>query len=335
MKKYAQHWLWGIIAFWIVMLGYLILPQEIQVNYPADYPRVLLKAYPVDPQDLLRGDYVILSYAFSQPNTEFLSPEFNREFEDILDSSTSGDKVYLMLETDDKGNAVPVKYVRKKPTDGLFLKGKIYADYRGRNAEVRFGIEKYFVPEGTGRELEKAKNMGDLEVEVAIHPKKGKALITGVFVTGERSDNVHSDSDSTTSFSDLSYSSKTDLVETLPKDYDFLTKTVREDQFPKEEDDYSFVAQSDGTTLLFKKGNEVLETISLDEFYRSLPLDKEDQKFADENITFDYEGKKVRLQLIFTGISANVDWTAEKPEALVSNFDGNVFFSVLEDLEEE
>ncbi len=49
-----------IVAFWVAIFAYMIIPNAVQIVND-DYPRVILKTQPVDPRDILRGDYVILS----------------------------------------------------------------------------------------------------------------------------------------------------------------------------------------------------------------------------------------------------------------------------------
>jgi uncharacterized membrane-anchored protein len=167
-----------------------------------DYPRVILETQPVDPRDLLRGDFVILSYEFATTantmNTVNTMNPFEamilgeektalkEELKNTLYFSENGDKVYAVLDVAEDRRAKVVSYEKTKPNTGLFLRGVV----RGTrtNKSLDFGIEKYFVPEGKGRELEKARNASHLEVEVAINPKSGKALITDILVSEESFD---------------------------------------------------------------------------------------------------------------------------------------------------
>lgn len=340
MKKYAQNWLWAIILFWILIFSYLVLPQEIQVSYPQNYPRVTLHAYPVDPRDLLRGDYVILNYAFTRPNVASnVSDAFQKDFEELLKASTSGDKVYLVLETDEEMNATPLRFERKKPKEGLFLRGKIYADYRQRNAEVLFGIERYYIPEGTGRELEQARNRGQLMVEVAVHPEKGKALITDVFVEeGEETQTLFRSLDSGYRYTyNAGGTYYAPLSVDIPSGYERYTTTTKDsytDGYEKNSDqksDVLFIVQSDGSTLIVKKGDEVLETIVLDDFFNSLPFDSESKAFADDTLFFKYSGETLQFQLFFTNVYSTVYWQDDQHEIDVRDFSGMVFYSLLKE----
>jgi len=97
---------------------------------------VLVRVEPVDPRDLLRGQYMRLGYAFSR--IEDLRDAGRRPFD--------GEIVWRVLRPEG-GYYVP---------DGLFLMrpeglgpGAVAMEGRADRWTVRFGVEDYFVPEGT------------------------------------------------------------------------------------------------------------------------------------------------------------------------------------------
>lgn len=53
-----------------------------------------------------------------------------------------------------------------------------------RQLTVEYGIESYFVEEGKGRSIEKARNARDLIVEVSLN-KDGKGIITALYMDGK------------------------------------------------------------------------------------------------------------------------------------------------------
>jgi uncharacterized membrane-anchored protein len=131
--------------------------------------RILLKTVPVDPRDMFRGDYVALSYEISRLESwQWQSHTFSK-----------GDPVYVTLRRVgrfwDAASAA-----KSPPSDGrLFIKGRVSQVMRdGLRAE--YGIESYFVPEGKGRDLERAAGKG-LVVEAAVD-RHGRAVICGVSV---------------------------------------------------------------------------------------------------------------------------------------------------------
>ncbi len=54
-----------------------------------------------------------------------------------------------------------------------------------RQATVEYGIEHFFLEEGKGRAIERARNARNLRVEVALR-QDGRGLVTGLFLDGRR-----------------------------------------------------------------------------------------------------------------------------------------------------
>ncbi len=106
---------------------------------------------PVDPRDLFRGDYVILSYAFSRASAV-----------DGAFSPAEGQTVYAVL-TRDGNHWRAERFTYQKPTEGVFLRGKVLSGGR-----VEYGIESYFVQEGTGRKYEDAVRSRTLIAELRV-----------------------------------------------------------------------------------------------------------------------------------------------------------------------
>lgn len=119
--------------------------------YAAEARTVLLQVYPIDPRDLMRGDYVILSYDFSRgsvaadPGTTVFAP--------------------LVLDPDGRHARGQGLQIEPPPAGTLYLRGS--ADGPGG---ARFGIEKFFVPEGQGTPYEAAVRQRQLWAEVTIAP---------------------------------------------------------------------------------------------------------------------------------------------------------------------
>jgi uncharacterized membrane-anchored protein len=118
---------------------------------------VLLRAEPVDPRDLFRGDYVTLGYAISRP------PPGKYE---------AGQSVYVTLVADGDGRHYRAgEFLTQPPTSGVFIRGT--AQGYGR---ATYGIESYYVQEGTGHDYEKAVRDRRLSAEVALDGRGNPAL---------------------------------------------------------------------------------------------------------------------------------------------------------------
>ena len=154
------------VGFWIVVAGQLALLLTVIGVKEQTYrtgDTVVLQAMPVDPRSLLQGDYVELNYEIA------LLPQFPSE-------PPIGSKMFVSLvEKDDAWEAIG--YGTSKPGGKeVFIKGIV-----GPNGRLDFGIGTYFVPEGTGRVIERSQ---DLKVRVAISGG-GDALINEVLVDGQ------------------------------------------------------------------------------------------------------------------------------------------------------
>jgi len=135
---------------------------------------VRLKTVPVDPRDLFRGDYVILSYQISRIDLAQMGAR-EQDF-------SKGKTIYVLMDTiNDYGVAKGIQ-VAPPAQDELFLKGRIRS-IRNQKVDVEYGIESYFVPEGEGKVLERVR--GDaLDVVIAVD-RKGNGVIKTLLLAGE------------------------------------------------------------------------------------------------------------------------------------------------------
>ncbi|MDH4439756.1 MAG: GDYXXLXY domain-containing protein [Rhizobium sp.] len=145
---------------------------------------VLLKTAPVDPRDLLRGDYVVLSYDIStiptgslkgeRPKTGTWAPVHVRIMPGTDGFWTVAEASFDPLPTQ-TGSVVllsqPVEIYDWQWTDG----GTLFVSY---------GIERFYVPEGEGKPIEDGRN--DRRVSVAARVSEdGVAQIRALMLDGE------------------------------------------------------------------------------------------------------------------------------------------------------
>jgi uncharacterized membrane-anchored protein len=102
-----------------------------------------VRVRPVDPRDLFRGEFVILSYDFSRVPPDGLAdlPGYRQHPADF-----AGRDVYVTLVPEGDGKHWRAdRFTANRPADGPFLHGRLTA--RGL---VEYGIESLFVREGGG-----------------------------------------------------------------------------------------------------------------------------------------------------------------------------------------
>ncbi len=149
--------------------------------------RFLLPCRALDPRDLMRGEYVILGYDFSNPGADDIG-RLNKEWAELNGQEQRGSmrepywnlpddtEIYLPLAVDGKGVASAGQPTLKRPASGPYLRG--YAGSR-RFGLIRSGIEAFYIKEGTGREWEKLRDQGQLLAEIGVLPD-GRAGLVGL-----------------------------------------------------------------------------------------------------------------------------------------------------------
>lgn len=124
---------------------------------------IRLQTVPVDPRDLFRGDYVILSYPFSLRAGE-------------LSDLVEGETVYVALQPVALPPEMPAFEIdsaisatheagalsRTPPADGPYLRALV------SRGQLVAGIETFYVPEGTGHVYEEARNARRLVAEIKL-----------------------------------------------------------------------------------------------------------------------------------------------------------------------
>jgi uncharacterized membrane-anchored protein len=130
-----------------------------------------VRVQPVDPRDLMRGDYVILSYEFSR-----LPHDHRMDFAGGQEN-LGNRPVYVSLEKEGDGKHWRAsRFSLQKPAEGPFLRGIM-----NQHGLLEFGIEQFFVQEGKGREYEDAARSRRLSSEIAITPE-GAAAMRGLHI---------------------------------------------------------------------------------------------------------------------------------------------------------
>ncbi|WP_269617585.1 GDYXXLXY domain-containing protein [Zhongshania sp. BJYM1] len=137
--------------------------------------RIFLRTAPIDPRDPFRGDFVTLSYSIN-------TVDVGRFRSSVLATSLKReDKVFAVLKPSANG-VYQLDYLSdRKPSGGLFLRGRV-SRVTGGQIQVRYGIEQYFVQQGSGKDIEHKRGTRDglqipMEVEVAIGSSGRAALL--------------------------------------------------------------------------------------------------------------------------------------------------------------
>jgi uncharacterized membrane-anchored protein len=148
---------------------------------------ITMPVQPLDPRDVFRGDYVTLGYDISTL-TKAKAPTAK------LDGLLRGSTAFVTLTPQPAGgwsvSGVSEDFPAQVPASDVVLKGRVKsawarADGSEKTLNVRYGIETYFVPGGTGRDLESKVRDHKIEAIVAVGAD-GQAALKGLVIDGER-----------------------------------------------------------------------------------------------------------------------------------------------------
>ncbi|QEE47700.1 GDYXXLXY domain-containing protein [Rhizobium sp. WL3] len=163
------------------ILGYMI---EGRASILRSGTEVLLKTAPVDPRDLLRGDYVILTYDISTISTTSITgtrPETGEVARLHVRLKPGADGFWMVSAAsfdpliEEDGSVV------------LLTQPVTIYDWEWQNAgnlAVSYGIERFYVPEGEGRPIEDGRNQGRVSVAVRVSAD-GQAQIRALMLDNE------------------------------------------------------------------------------------------------------------------------------------------------------
>lgn len=161
------------------VLGYMI---ESRASILRNGQEIVLETVPVDPRDLMRGDYVILSYPISSVE--------HAKIAGTVPASDSAKPVYIALVPGEGGRHVFSRaawqpFTDMKPEEVL-LKGMTPESfYIGtETVPLTFGIERFYVPEGEGRPIEEGVREKTVDVVVAV-TDDGRAQIKSLRLEGQ------------------------------------------------------------------------------------------------------------------------------------------------------
>jgi uncharacterized membrane-anchored protein len=173
----------------LAALGAMIADKQWTLNTGTP---VLLQTEPVDPRSLFMGDFVRLAYHISRlPLDGEGALGGDKDFK-------RHDAVWVALQPDPTGaRAVSVHHQRSAITGSLLaLRGEVQylndhtwdrstnKSVRQRTLGVRYGIEQYYVAEGSGRQIERPSAAEKVTIRVAIDAR-GKAGIQAVLLDGQ------------------------------------------------------------------------------------------------------------------------------------------------------
>jgi uncharacterized membrane-anchored protein len=167
----------------LIQCGILLFMIQSRASILKNGTEVVLKTEPVDPRDLLRGDYVTLGYSISNfPATE-IEGDANARVEE-------SSPVFVTLKKGadgiwNKSRASAAPFTDLKP-DEVLISGRARYGFTPKtsdNIRVDYGIERYYVPEGEGKAIETERNARRIDAVIMVDAK-GRAQIKRLLDAG-------------------------------------------------------------------------------------------------------------------------------------------------------
>ena len=145
-----------VIAIQFAFIFGTVVNNEINLKSAQE---IIVKLAPRDPRSLLQGDYIILTYDITHATQKAIKGKNMKKFRVVL---TPENNIYKFKEVLTMTQNYSIKQGE------VLMNGNVQKRYR-----VVFGIENYFVEEGTGRNVERSAKYARLKIT-----SKGDAFIS-------------------------------------------------------------------------------------------------------------------------------------------------------------
>lgn len=141
----------------LLQVGFLASAIIVRAAVLQNGKEIVVKVEPVDPRDLLRGDYVRLGYEMARLPASIVSNY-------SADMAEEDETIWVRLARHGDGQWLPVEATIAAPpasaptADQVDLAGSIVSAPLPEDAagtlRVTYGIERFYLPEGEGRQIE-------------------------------------------------------------------------------------------------------------------------------------------------------------------------------------
>lgn len=151
----------GLLTVFVIVIQFAFILGTV-VNNESNLKsaqEIIVKLAPRDPRSLLQGDYVVLNYDISRDAQKAIK---NKKVNKVKVVLSKQNEIYIFDSV-----YTPTQNISLKENQ-LFMNGKVK-----KWGLVYFGIENFFIEEGTGLEVERKAKYAKIKVTL-----KGDAFIT-------------------------------------------------------------------------------------------------------------------------------------------------------------
>lgn len=184
MKNFLKRRECKYIIGFVGLLLLLLIPTVKPLFVVAFGEEVKIEAIGFDPTDPFKGDFIRIGYVNEIITFDMFDETITTRDEDKLYQLLNNEKLYVSLEK--SGEYYHVANVSLEKPEGLFIRAEFEHTNWEWNEEldrggatgivVTYNLDKFYVPEGTGYELEQAIQRGEAYSVVKIF--NGYAVLT-------------------------------------------------------------------------------------------------------------------------------------------------------------
>jgi uncharacterized membrane-anchored protein len=180
--KPNKAWFWLAVAFQVLILLGIVgrHAYTIATGHP-----IMLKPAPRDPWDVIRGEYVSLSYNISGLNPSEVPMEGTpyKPGQPVWVTLREGKPFWTAVAVSNKRPITkPADLAAQAIVEWYITSAPVVRQPRLPTLRLRYGIEQFYVPEGEGPDLE--RRWADMTVE-AVVDRFGRAALHRVFLEGK------------------------------------------------------------------------------------------------------------------------------------------------------
>jgi uncharacterized membrane-anchored protein len=173
------------VALQVVIIFAIII---FKLSVLASGTDIFLKIEPIDPRDMLRGDYVTFQYDISDIDSYYANGQ----------QIKNGDTVYVILRQSGKYWTVQSIQEKQPIESELFIKGKVESgglenqinsslpDLHNINGSSSFhivyGVEQYFISEGKGSNFNFRNKEAAAQIAIG---DNGNAVLKHIYIDGK------------------------------------------------------------------------------------------------------------------------------------------------------
>lgn len=174
MTMLPRKWLYGgAVISALLQSGILYAGIEQRAAILRSGHEVVLQTEPVDPRDLMRGDYVTLNYEISSVARKDIEGQPPNDARSVYVALKAGNGGVWHLS---RASFAPFNDLS---ADEVMIRGTAtypVSETGPGTVRLRYGIERYYVPEGEGRAIEDSQRALRITAVVAIN-NAGKAVL--------------------------------------------------------------------------------------------------------------------------------------------------------------